>query len=204
MKYILQKAIFSVTNTLELFISGIVVLVITILSFRMLFHIPEMLWVGDLDTALSGFLSSCLNLIIGVELVKMLVRHSMPTAIEVLVFAVARQMIVEHQTPLQALLSIMGLAALFAVRKFLLKDLDLTEKAIYRANQKVKVIRALEHIEIPADPEETIGDVIKRELEEQGDEIGTGAVVSYKGFALKVVKRSGDVITRVEVIKELA
>lgn len=83
------------------------------------------------NEALAMFLSSCFNLIIGIELSKMLLKHSIATVIEVLVFAIARQMIVEHPTPIGTLISILGLTMLFVIRKYLFKELDATEKTVY-------------------------------------------------------------------------
>ena len=49
---------------------------------------------------------------------QMLSKHTPGSAIEVLLFAIARQMIVEHTTPLENFLTVITIAALFAIRKF--------------------------------------------------------------------------------------
>lgn len=54
----------------------------------------------------------------------MLCRHSAQTVVEVLLFATARQMVVEHLDPVQTLIGIIGIAILFAVRKYLMTDSD--------------------------------------------------------------------------------
>ena len=59
------------------------------------------------------------NLIIGVEFIKMLAKHTPGSAIEVLLFAIARQMVVGHTTPLENLIGIVTIALIFAIRKFL-------------------------------------------------------------------------------------
>ena len=60
-----------------------------------------------------------MSLAIGVEFVKMLCTHQPGTIIEVLLFATARQMIVEHLNVYETLVGIGAIAALFAIRKFL-------------------------------------------------------------------------------------
>ena len=70
------------------------------------------------------FLSHALSLVVGVEFVKMLCRHSAQTVVEVLLFATARQMVVEHLEPLQTLIGVVAIAILFAIRKYLMTDKD--------------------------------------------------------------------------------
>lgn len=203
MKHFIQKVVFRVANTMELIISCVVVFAIAILFCRLVASMNTLLFSKTLDIALTNFLSICFGFIIGIELVKMLVKHSISTVIEVLVFAVARQMIVDHQSPTELLISTLGLAILFVIRKYLFKDFDSTERSVYRANQKIKLVNMLEHVTIPAEENETLRELIIGELEKNGQEIGTGAVVSYKGVALKVAKITDGEITRIEVIKQI-
>ena len=78
-----------------------------------------------IDSALSSFnvlpadAVKLVNLIIGVEFIKMLAKHTPGSAIEVLLFAIARQMVVEHTSPLENLIGIVTIALIFAIRKFL-------------------------------------------------------------------------------------
>ena len=70
------------------------------------------------------FLANALSLVVGVEFVKMLCRHSAQTVVEVLMFATARQMVVEHMKPSQTLIGVIAIAILFAIRKFLMTEDD--------------------------------------------------------------------------------
>lgn len=200
----IQKLVFKIANVIELIISSLILLVIILSVFNMVRRIPGFIYVsGNYDENLSDFISSCFSLVIGIELVKMLVKHSVAIAVEVLVFSVARQMVVEHLTPTGIMISIIGLSGLFAIRKFLLKDFDSSEKSQYRGEQKVKLINFLEHIHLPYETEETIGELVLRELAQRNKEIGTGAIVTYKGLAIKIIKMSEGRVKRVELIKEI-
>lgn len=53
----------------------------------------------------------------------MLAKHTPGSAIEVLLFAIARQMVVEHTSPLENLIGIVTIALIFAIRKFLVRAL---------------------------------------------------------------------------------
>ena len=50
----------------------------------------------------------------------MLCRHSVQNVVEVLLFATARQMVVEHLETWQTLIGVAAIAILFAIRKYLM------------------------------------------------------------------------------------
>ena len=77
--------------------------------------------------ALVTVLDDAIILAIGAELIKMLCKHTPETVIEVLAFALARQLIVGHAAPWENLITVVAIAILFAVRKFLLKRHDMVE-----------------------------------------------------------------------------
>ena len=54
----------------------------------------------------------------------MCIRDRPATVIEVLLFAIARQLIVEHTSTLDNLIGIISIAILFAVRKYLFYNFD--------------------------------------------------------------------------------
>ncbi|MGN1030790.1 MAG: phosphate-starvation-inducible PsiE family protein [Butyricicoccaceae bacterium] len=114
---------------LEILMSVIILVVILVLSFSLLRYFPQ----GDLlnfhNDSFNEFLSAALTLVVGLEFVKMLCMHTPETVIEVLMFATARQMIVEHLSPLNTLIGVITIALLFAIRKFLLIDRKSTKTA---------------------------------------------------------------------------
>lgn len=119
----LDKIIFSIAHISELFMSCMITLVIIILMAKMLFLLPSSnVFILADEEAFSEFLSKALNLVVGVEFVKMLCKHTPETVIEVLLFATARQMIVEHLAVHQILIGTLAIAVLFATRKFLLSS----------------------------------------------------------------------------------
>lgn len=67
----------------------------------------------------SDFLSTAATLVIGVEFVKMLCNHTMGAVLEIMLLAIARQMIVQHTTPVENLVAVLSVAILYMVRKFL-------------------------------------------------------------------------------------
>jgi len=66
-------------------------------------------------------LSTVLTLVIGVEFIKMLCRHTSETVIDVLLFAMARQIVIYHDSSLDLLLGIIAIVGLFAAKKYFAK-----------------------------------------------------------------------------------
>ena len=66
-------------------------------------------------------LSVVLTLVIGVEFIKMLCKHTPDTVIDVLLFAMARQIVIYHENSLDLLLGVVAIVGLFAAKKFLLE-----------------------------------------------------------------------------------
>ena len=64
-------------------------------------------------------LSTVLNLVIGVEFTKMLIRHTPESVIDVLLFAIARQMVVYHESTLDLLIGVAAISGLFAIKRYL-------------------------------------------------------------------------------------
>jgi len=64
-------------------------------------------------------LSDVCLIIIGVELIEMIASHSIGAVVDVLLLAVARQMIVEHTAPMENMFTIISVGLLFVIRKYL-------------------------------------------------------------------------------------
>lgn len=73
----------------------------------------------------SKYLSIASTIVIGVEFVKMLCTHTIDSVIEIMLLAIARQMITEHTSPAENLIAVISIAILYIVRKFLyIRKLD--------------------------------------------------------------------------------
>lgn len=116
-----NELIYNVARYTEVVLSIVILVVIALAGLRLILTTAGTS-VMDMDTSFfTSFLSQALSLVVGVEFVKMLCRHSAQTVVEVLLFATARQMVVEQT---QTLIGIVGIAILFAIRKYLMTDSD--------------------------------------------------------------------------------
>jgi len=123
----LQNVMFELSYMFELFISFIVGAAVVIFGVRLIADMAEVV-LGKCDNVtLVTIFDDAIILAIGAELIKMLCKHTPETVIEVLAFALARQLIIGHCEPWECFVMVISIAALFAVRRFLLKRHDQVE-----------------------------------------------------------------------------
>lgn len=82
---------------------------------------------GDTGTFLL-FLEDIFNIVVGIEFIKMLCKPSAENVIEVLVFLVARHMIIGSNSALEILLSVVSVALLYGIRLVLRREKNHKEK----------------------------------------------------------------------------
>lgn len=117
-----NEGIYNIARYTEIVLSIVILIVIALAGIRLIYAITEVsLMDMDIDF-FTEFLANALSLVVGVEFVKMLCRHSAQNVVEVLMFATARQMVVEHMAPAQTLIGVIAIAILFAIRKFLMTE----------------------------------------------------------------------------------
>lgn len=90
-----------------------------------------------INIKLDSFLGHALGLVVGVEFIKrMLIRHTPGAVIEVLLFAITRQLIVYHTSTLEPLIGILTVGCAFAIRKFLFVEKIDVDALPLQKNQK--------------------------------------------------------------------
>ena len=123
-----NEGIYNVARYTEIVLSIIILIVIALAGIRLIFTITE-IPIMDMDIDFfTTFLANGLSLVVGVEFVKMLCTHTPGTVIEVLLFAIARQMIVGHVSGFEVLAGVAAIAGLFATHKFLYAESFGTEE----------------------------------------------------------------------------
>ena len=97
-----NEGIYNVARYTEIVLSIIILIVIALAGIRLIFTITE-IQIMDMDIDFfTTFLANGLSLVVGVEFVKMLCRHSAQTVVEVLMFATARLVIDLFRYPADA------------------------------------------------------------------------------------------------------
>lgn len=115
-----RKILYEVCDVLELLMAAAVVCGIVVAAITLW---PEMqlYWEHRMEVgAFLEYLDAVFNVVIGIEFMKMLCKPSSANIIEVLVFLIARHMIVQSTTPLEDLLSVISISILFVFRRFMM------------------------------------------------------------------------------------
>ncbi len=104
----------------EILVSVIIAAVIMFMIYNLVASVISANVFSMTTSDFSAFLSSALSLVVGLEFVKLLCQNTPENLIEVLMLAIARQMIVEHLDTLQMLLGIVSIVGLLAAKKYLI------------------------------------------------------------------------------------
>ena len=106
------------------FIISVLTLVVLIamlgIQFYRMFTSPE--YFASLDT----YLHNILTIVVGLEFVRMLIDLTPANTLEVLIVAISRHIILNHNDPLGNVACVLCIAGLFAIRRFLIAREDLT------------------------------------------------------------------------------
>lgn len=118
----LRKIVARISSYIEIFISililiGIVVATIN-LGTELILMSKEALVRKEVMIPIEEYLALGLQLIIGVEFVKMICKHTVGSTIDVLLFAIARKLVVSHGSSIDLLLGIIAIAILFIVKRY--------------------------------------------------------------------------------------
>ncbi len=116
----MKNKIYNITRILELIISGFIIIAIIISMVSLVNGLKVLTLNVFQEDAFRNFLSIAFNIIIGIEFLKMLFKANVYAVIEVLLFAIARLMIVEHSTVYENFISVASITLLFVIRKYLL------------------------------------------------------------------------------------
>ena len=110
---------------IEAIMAIILILAVGIECFHVIAQLPSFF---SNEVPLSDVLSYVFNFIIAIEFVRMLLIHSMESVTEVLIFAIARSIIVGHPEAISLLFEILCIFLLLMARKHFLLQTDLEKE----------------------------------------------------------------------------
>ena len=104
------------TKLLEFSVALCLMVAIVIAAGMALLDTTALVIAGDFQ--LEHFLSGVLTIVVAIEFVKMLLLHTPESVIEVLLYAVARQIIISHESAMENLIGVLAVAIIFIIRKY--------------------------------------------------------------------------------------
>ncbi|MGI6501842.1 MAG: phosphate-starvation-inducible PsiE family protein [Anaerostipes sp.] len=204
MRQYLKNEVFKLSKWIEFFLSAIISVAVIGGTVWLIKDLILLLSSNPGSDNIYQFVGMAFNLVICVEFIKMLCKHTPDTLVEVLMFAIARQMIAQHSSPLENLLCIVSIAVLFGIRRYLMREYDEVERMIFLPKQKVYKVNELIHVNIPYQTEQdTIGEAVLNNVDLEHEEPVEGHCFYFPGGALRVAKVKGKQVTQVEVIRSI-
>ena len=107
-----------VLDLAEILLALIVVVALAVCLFPILREIPHLFVAGVEEDGFRHFLRQLLDLVIGIEFVKMLIKHTPSSVLEVMAFAIARHMVVAETSALEDLVAVLSIGVIFLIRRF--------------------------------------------------------------------------------------
>ena len=124
MEHIFRRILY----VLERFIAGITLIA---LMGALFMEILQMFTTGSAYfTDVNHLLHNLLNIVVGIEFVRMIIDTTPANILEVLTVAITRHVILSHDDPWSNLACIACIAGLFAIRRFLIRRSELKEEMV--------------------------------------------------------------------------
>ena len=113
-----RDKISAAATAIEITLGAIILVACIVASLGMVFNtdIQQLFLAPDY---LQARLSDACLIIIGIELIKMITTNTIDSVVDVMLLAIARQMVVEHTSPLENLTMVVAVGILFVIRKYL-------------------------------------------------------------------------------------
>lgn len=202
MQLYLEAFLKKLSSLLEIVIAIMLTIGIILLCIRMAFslgNIPNL----DLYPNYEDLLETCFNLIIGVELIRMVYHHTPNTVFEVLLFAIARQIIIDHSSAWGSLIGVCAIAVLFATRKYLFCEFDVADETIFSGLSRAKSVNKILGVNIPHKEGDSLATVFQEKALEFNVDIVEGACIYFNDCGIRIHKMYKGKIARIEVIRAI-
>ena len=98
----------------------IALLTLGVLIVMLALELYKMVTLPDYFSTVHNYLHNVLTIVVGLEFVRMLIDMTPANTLEVLIVAIARQVIVSHDNPWSSVACVACIAGLFAIRRFLI------------------------------------------------------------------------------------
>jgi hypothetical protein len=112
-----------IANMFEFAIAFLLLIIIAVNVIELLSEIAGSR-VVLINMSFETILSSILILVIGLEFIKMLCKHTPESVIDVLLFVIARFLVIYHENAIDMVVGVIAIVGLFAARKYFVERKD--------------------------------------------------------------------------------
>lgn len=201
MKYYLRNLIAKISSYLEIYLSGIILLEVIFASVGLVIRIFNIFRPAIDHNFFSEFLGHAMALIIAVEFIKMLSRHTPGSAIEVLIFALARKLIIkENISASDLLMGVVAIGLLLLIRHYVGNEGK--EGTVVSAATSLKDINKLAGLNLREGIAQTLGGLLFLAAQKDSKKLQEGDCIKIEGVKFRVNRLRDGIIEQVEIIKD--
>lgn len=196
--FFVEEKIEKTTYIIEIIISVLLVIGIAIGLIDLVKYFGELLTAPPSESydLFQSFLGYALILIVGVELILMILYHSTKAILELVLFVIARKMLIYAETMTDLVWGTLAIAMVFATLKYLVQkdeeDIVRRGNTVYSASTKVEDILNKTGFDIPTDKGETVGGLVCNLADEECKPIEQGAEFTSGDYKIKITKATDD------------
>ena len=120
-----KKVEYVLRKILHFFEGTIAIMTLVVMVAMVVLEVYKMITVPNYFADAHTYLHNILTVLVGLEFVRMLIDMTPANTLEVLIVAIARQVIVAHDNPLSNVACVLCIAGLFATRRFLIRKSEM-------------------------------------------------------------------------------
>lgn len=121
----LERIIHKTVHVLEFIIA---ILTMIVLLGLLVYEVYRIFTVEGYFSDANTYLHNVLTIVVGLEFVRMLINMTPANTLEVLIVAISRQVIVNHDNWLSNIVCVVCIGGLFAIRRYLIPKADMKEE----------------------------------------------------------------------------
>ena len=123
----MRKTVEKILRKVLHFLEGAIAIMTLIVMVGMVgYEVYKMITLEGYFADVHNYLHNILTIVVGLEFVRMLIDMTPANTLEVLIVAIARQVIVSHDDPISNICCVVCIAGLFATRHFLIPKNEMT------------------------------------------------------------------------------
>lgn len=197
----IKNKISKYTYCLEVLLAIFIMVAVLISIYDLVKYLIIIFMTNPMDTyeIFQRFLGHVLLLVVGIELVIMLISHTTSSVLEVVLYAIARKMLIHSEQMLDVVIGVFAIGAVFAIRKYLFtKEIRIEGSGtVFSAGISVADANNITGLSIPETYGNTIGGVITRISEDTNRNIYEGIDFRVGNARLKVISMKDELIEKV-------
>jgi hypothetical protein len=146
-----------------------------------------------------NYISLIMQLVISIEFVKMISKHTPESLVEVLLFVIARKIVIDETNYWEIAIGILAIAILFIIKKYFTQKTD-PEGCILEGDTNYREMNAILGTKFTADSGQTAREIIMNEISQSGLTLRQGLEITLDNTIFKVYSIKNHAIDAIEAV----